>query len=544
MANIISSAIVNTPPPNNMADILNKRNKTHHLDPETDEDMIPMFTHDVNGTSRNNKHLLPRRNWCSIREYHPGTTPPSTPPLSEPESESDVSPPPPTRLQRTLSLTRGDMGPGKLLRRLSGRGPPPLEDYPAGNRYDSGEPSSPDLPENDGYFPRQSSIPKRAATVGGNGMVGRRHSSLPPSYSSGPLPRPGNFHRRPTNMSEKAALRGDPDDTSGGHINLEHGLDIVLNCEVNQKDPAGITVPYRLLLPALFYEGHGDENTAPFRKKSLVSRLTSLTARRRNTLAGTQGQGNWGQAESVTPSESEGEEESAQPRPRRWSFGITQRRQYRDQTPPRQNGEEREIGDEGTQKGRQFEHRSQQIGQSQQPFSMPPRQQRLYGETDPQSPPDHHGVERGDSVDYHQHLDHSPPNESNGYPGRRPSKVDRMLGVANLQRNPSTGGVSKIQRSSSAGNGRLSFGRGEDNAESPERLSYESEEYNDDGDDDDDIDGHEAQEPARNAGGQRISQGYGGIEAYSEKKGWRKWLDKAKEWEEKSSGRPKSKVAD
>ena len=34
MANVISSAIVNTPPPEMMGDILNRRNKTHHLDHE------------------------------------------------------------------------------------------------------------------------------------------------------------------------------------------------------------------------------------------------------------------------------------------------------------------------------------------------------------------------------------------------------------------------------------------------------------------------------------------------------------------------------
>ena len=32
MPNVISSAIVNTPPPEMMGDILNKRNKVHHLD--------------------------------------------------------------------------------------------------------------------------------------------------------------------------------------------------------------------------------------------------------------------------------------------------------------------------------------------------------------------------------------------------------------------------------------------------------------------------------------------------------------------------------
>ena len=529
MVNVVSSAIVNTPPPDNMADILNRRNKTHHLDQETDEDMIPMFNHDVNGASRNNKRLLPRRNWCSIREYHPGSTPPPTPPASEPETESDVSPPPPpSRLQRTLSLTRNDVRPGNLLRRLSGRGPPPLEDYPAGDRYDSGGPPSPESFDNDGYFPRQPGLPKRATTI--NVSSSQRHSSAPPLNGSAPLPRPGNFHRRPTNMSEKAALKGNPDDTSG-HINLEHGLDIVLNCEVNQKDPGGVTVPYRLLVPALLYEGQGDENSALFRKKSLVSRLTSIRGKRKSTLASNQGQGNYGQSESITPSESEseGEDEIAQPRPRRWSFGITQRRQYRDQTPPleRENGLEREIGDEGTQKGRQFEHRSQQIGQSQKPqFSMPPRQQNRYGYDGPQTPSDQYMPERGDSVDYHQHLDSSPPGGSSGHPPRRLSKVDRMLGVANLQRNPSTGGVSKMQRSNSTENGVLSHADRNGDAESPHRLSFESEDY--DGDDD---------APDEFAGGQRISRGYSGIEAYSEKKGWRKWLSKAREWEDKSSGR-------
>lgn len=37
MANVISSAIVNAPPPNMMGDILNKRNKLHHLDNEVSE---------------------------------------------------------------------------------------------------------------------------------------------------------------------------------------------------------------------------------------------------------------------------------------------------------------------------------------------------------------------------------------------------------------------------------------------------------------------------------------------------------------------------
>lgn len=66
--NVISSAIVNTPPPETMADFLNKRNKMHHFDLRTDENMVAIFPVDVDGSHRNNQRLLPRRNWCSIIE--------------------------------------------------------------------------------------------------------------------------------------------------------------------------------------------------------------------------------------------------------------------------------------------------------------------------------------------------------------------------------------------------------------------------------------------------------------------------------------------
>lgn len=524
MANVISSAIVNTPPPNNLADILNKRNKIHHLDNDTDEDMIPMFTHDVNGKLRNNKRLLPRRNWCSFREYYPGSTPPPTPPQSEPETSSDESPPPPTRLQRTLSLTRGDVKPGNLIRRLSGRGPPPSNEYPPSNKYDTGD--SPISPPTDGYFPPQPSKPQRAATITGNGD--QRHSSAP-------LPRPGNFHRRPTNMSEKAAAKGGDVDDTTGHINLEHGLDIVLNCEANQKDPAGITVPYRLLIPALWYEGEGDLNTQLYKKKGLLSRLGSIRSTRRNSLAVGQGRGNWGRQDSLTPSGSEGENEDEAEveavKPRRWSFGVSQRRQYRDQTPPVERG----YGDHWPQRQRGFEDRNQQIGQTkQQPFPMPPRQQRALGEGSQQ--PDqfaNSGLDetRHDSVDYHQHIDANPPNPNNGYPGRKPSKVDRMLGVGSSMARtnsspPANGGIKPPSSADARGN----VGPGAQEYDDEESgNSYGSE-------------GSSEPEPeplthVKSSG--PVSQGYSGIEAYSDKKdrGWRRFLNKAKDIEERSSGR-------
>lgn len=72
MPNVISSAIADMPETEMISDMLNKRNRVHHMDTNTEEDIIPIFTHDVDGKPRNNKRLLPRRNWCSIRAYQPG----------------------------------------------------------------------------------------------------------------------------------------------------------------------------------------------------------------------------------------------------------------------------------------------------------------------------------------------------------------------------------------------------------------------------------------------------------------------------------------
>jgi hypothetical protein len=68
MLNIISSAIANRPPTEILATIINSRNKVHHFDKYMDETLIALFSHDVDGTPRRNTHVLPRRNWCSIRE--------------------------------------------------------------------------------------------------------------------------------------------------------------------------------------------------------------------------------------------------------------------------------------------------------------------------------------------------------------------------------------------------------------------------------------------------------------------------------------------
>ncbi|KAI1099947.1 hypothetical protein F4804DRAFT_63867 [Jackrogersella minutella] len=365
MPNIISSAIANTPPPDIMADILNKRNKVHHFDKETEEDMIPLFPHDVDGKPRNNKRLLPHRNWCSIREYVPGQTPPPTPPPEEYEMTPEATPPgsrgglfrrfslssksrgpsarpntahtpvdrsrPPVSgggggFLRSLSRRGSDAGsrPNKLLRTLSlGRGD---SSRPRGNLFgrrsteraddggingDWGADSEDEEVVYEARPARRSrtnanTTRQAPADYGGGASMGhlrggagdvRRNdeyevgdeaffSARPPRRAfTQPAPASSSsarmdesqydnyydpnsdgeesqaqqqrrpFHRTPTGLTAKQARGG----AARYEVDLEGGLDVCLNVEVNPKDPAGITVPYRLLVPRLWYEYEGEE---------------------------------------------------------------------------------------------------------------------------------------------------------------------------------------------------------------------------------------------------------------------------------------------
>ncbi|KAJ8608610.1 hypothetical protein MRB53_039577 [Persea americana] len=121
MPNIISSAIVNHPPPQAVANLLAKRNKIHHLDSQTDETLLEIFDEDpargkegVEPKSASSNHVtMPSRNYAIIAESKShsseiasanapassnGTTafqPPKNPrePLSKGESNAGVSHP-------------------------------------------------------------------------------------------------------------------------------------------------------------------------------------------------------------------------------------------------------------------------------------------------------------------------------------------------------------------------------------------------------------------------------------------------------------------
>ena len=210
-----------------------------------------------------------------------GSTPPSTPSTRSPTvSEESLPPPTPGRIQRTLSLGRGDSKPTKLIRRLSmSQRTPPISDHSSRSPYSPGPPR----------FPASSNPSDRS--------IDSDSDPTTPRITSAPLPvRPiNNFHRRPTNLSEKAVAKGG---ATGGHVDLEHGLDIKLNCEMKQGDPSGSTETYRLLVPPLFYDGELPQHLP--RKQSIIQRISS---RRANVAATNQGKGNYGQDDGETSSE-------------------------------------------------------------------------------------------------------------------------------------------------------------------------------------------------------------------------------------------------
>lgn len=376
MPNVISSAIVNTPPPDLLADVLNKRNKVHHFDKETDEDMIPIFGHGVDGKPRNNKHLLPHRNWCAIREYAPGNTPLPTPG----QSAYDLTPlgsPPGTaggerkslfrRLSRSKTTgpdggpkdrTRPPLSGGGLLRSFSRRAgaasadevgkPQPRPGFltrslssssvsgrigglfrrrssTGGSRRDDGGINGtwgPDTDEEEQYQQQYGQHEHTRGGVGMRGGLGPDHQggynseyaqddesyfSVKPGHAPAgsdvgpPVPPkpimhmtggsgsgsgqtvtfpphqhhqqqphhlahhqkaqggedfvPKPFHRTPTTLSAKQR-KTNPAEYA---VDLTGALEVTLNAEISPRDPGGSTVPYRLVVPRLWYEYEGDE---------------------------------------------------------------------------------------------------------------------------------------------------------------------------------------------------------------------------------------------------------------------------------------------
>ncbi|KAL7628340.1 hypothetical protein AAE478_002542 [Parahypoxylon ruwenzoriense] len=74
MVNVISSAIVNKPPPAAVANLLASRNKIHHLNSDTDETLMALFNKDPGDSSKtrpSNNVTMPSRNYAMLTENSP-----------------------------------------------------------------------------------------------------------------------------------------------------------------------------------------------------------------------------------------------------------------------------------------------------------------------------------------------------------------------------------------------------------------------------------------------------------------------------------------
>jgi hypothetical protein len=92
MVNVVSSAIVNKPPPQAIANLLARRNKIHHLNHDTDETLMNMFDKDPGEskkTASHNKVTMPSRNFATITENSPNNAP-------RPDASASLQPPPMT----------------------------------------------------------------------------------------------------------------------------------------------------------------------------------------------------------------------------------------------------------------------------------------------------------------------------------------------------------------------------------------------------------------------------------------------------------------
>lgn len=352
MPNIISSAIVNRPPADIVADLLNKRNKVHHFDKQTDEAMIPIFQNGVDGKPRNNNNLLPHRNWCSIRLWTPGSTPPPSPPMSDrgrsrspgggsllrrlssrrrrstSQQPFDVSresvrgPRPPISgggglfknfgrrnsvdqqrpvgggVTRTMSLGRGESAQQSADMAYYGQ-------HGSQSRFDESNMSGQWSGEFDGGYAdhRAQGQPRPSGLRGGGGSDYDEFSAGDEAYFTSQAPRRAQtvnyhaggpsghevedpaaarpYHRTPTGLSPKDMKQGDRLE-----VNLEGALDIALNMEVNAKDPTGITVPYRILVPKLFYEYSSQDDLFQTAEPTGIKKFLSFRKKPKGPAAG------------------------------------------------------------------------------------------------------------------------------------------------------------------------------------------------------------------------------------------------------------------
>ena len=206
MVNVVSSAIVNKPPPAAVANLLSRRNKIHHLDHDTDETLFKLFDKDPGSstkTANHNQVTMPSRNFAIITENSPNTH-------------------------------NGDAHPGTL---LSPRLAPP--EYPAPPGSSAGRSHRSQLSHQGSHVTSSS---------GSSVLPGNKDSRLP-------------IHAGEMNAGTKHKAAS-PAEHGRAH---DGGIDVCICVEIDESDPEGRTEGYGLTIPALDYKKPKPPSVAPSR---------------------------------------------------------------------------------------------------------------------------------------------------------------------------------------------------------------------------------------------------------------------------------------
>ncbi|KKF95908.1 hypothetical protein CFO_g1748 [Ceratocystis platani] len=275
MPNVISSAIANAPPPHFLADVLNKRNKVHHFDKETDESMVPIFTHDVDGNlaekpkrslsvsrmfgfGKRKQKKNERDNDADSREvfsddeydddYESSTTEHLSAPVprsadaghSHGVTEAQIQALSPvqyanahTQTGSSVLASRKDLT--STLPLTATRGYSHLNDYDGDDRR---PPSS----RNRGHI--------NETGAGNSRLRGGAASQLSEAeYRHGEVLATQGMKRSPTTFLTSKQRKQAPEP----EVDLQGALDICLHMEIDPRNPNGQTVPYHLIVPRLFF---------------------------------------------------------------------------------------------------------------------------------------------------------------------------------------------------------------------------------------------------------------------------------------------------
>lgn len=218
MANVVSSAIVNKPPPQAIANLLARRNKIHHLNHDTDETLLKLFNKDPgdsNKTASHNQVTMPSRNFAMITENSPNNRPRGDQSSQQQQSQHLQ---PPQVVQQLLHQSQSE----QHLRR-----------------------------------------PETAATTDGGGQGGFSTSHNGNGHAASVYTRSSikssKRHKQdkvdghnPISTGEASCGTGHKAASDGEHGRGDDGsLDICIRVEVNQHDAEGRTESYGLTVPAL-----------------------------------------------------------------------------------------------------------------------------------------------------------------------------------------------------------------------------------------------------------------------------------------------------